>query len=97
MGFDLSQINKRLLHQQWLLIFAGSTIYYPPAYKDGAKRLGCWFCHNQTIGELQKLRSEYPELWQELIRIDQDSPVTFKPRRVTVADLDTRLEREELK
>lgn len=66
-----------------------------PAYRDGTTRLGCWFCHNRRIGELKKLRQSYPQLWQELLLLDKDSPSTFKPHWVTVADLDTRFEQEE--
>jgi 3''-phosphoadenosine 5''-phosphosulfate sulfotransferase (PAPS reductase)/FAD synthetase and related enzymes len=67
-----------------------------PAYDEDRKRLGCWFCHNQRIGELRRLRTEYPELWEKLQRIDKDSPVSFKPPPkkyvpgVTVKDLDNR-------
>lgn len=49
-----------------------------PAYNGDRTRLGCWFCHNQRISELRRLRSEYPELWGKLLAIDGDSPVTFK-------------------
>jgi 3'-phosphoadenosine 5'-phosphosulfate sulfotransferase (PAPS reductase)/FAD synthetase len=66
-----------------------------PAYRNDTKRLGCWFCHNQRICELRKLRQDYPELWQELLIIDKDSPVTFKPRGQTIAGFDARFEREE--
>lgn len=66
-----------------------------PAYSDVTERLGCWFCHNQKIGELKKLRKKHPQLWQELLKIEKDSPVTFRPRGQTVAALDTRFEQEE--
>jgi 3''-phosphoadenosine 5''-phosphosulfate sulfotransferase (PAPS reductase)/FAD synthetase and related enzymes len=67
-----------------------------PAYNGDRQRLGCWFCHNQRLGELRRLRTEHPALWGKLMALDKDSPVTFKPppRRgypgVTVRDLDTR-------
>lgn len=64
-----------------------------PAYSGGRERLGCWFCHNQRIDELRRLRSEYPELWQKLMLLDKDSPVTFKPRK-TLDDFDKRFEGE---
>lgn len=65
-----------------------------PAYKDGTTRLGCWFCHNQRIGGLRKLRQNHPELWQELLKLDKDSPWAFKQYGVTIADFDTRFEQE---
>lgn len=52
-----------------------------PAYSNGRKRLGCWFCHNQRVGELRRLRSEYPKLWKRLLDMEPDSFRTFKPGR----------------
>ena len=65
-----------------------------PAYSGGRERLGCWFCHNQRIGELRRLRSEHPALWEKLLALDADSPVTFKPGK-TVATFDDRFQREQ--
>ena len=65
-----------------------------PAYNDGATRLGCWFCHNQNLKDLRKLRRTYPELWGELLKIEKDSHYTFKPSS-TVAELDKRFSEEE--
>ena len=64
-----------------------------PAYNNGRERLGCWFCHNQRISELRRLRNEYPELWEKLMRLDKDSPVTFKPKS-TLKAFDERFEGE---
>ena len=50
-----------------------------PAYSKGRSRLGCWFCHNQRLGELKRLYYDYPSLWEKLVRLDRDSPVMFKP------------------
>lgn len=44
-----------------------------------ATRGGCWFCHNQGVGQLRLLRKNYPELWALMLKWDADSPVTFKP------------------
>jgi len=65
-----------------------------PAYNKGRKRLGCWFCHNQRIGELRRLRAEYPNLWQKLLELDKASPVKFRPDK-TLADFDQRFAEEE--
>ena len=54
-----------------------------------ATRGGCWFCHNQGVGQLRLLRKNYPDLWALMLKWDADSPVTFKPpRRQWVTDLD---------
>jgi len=50
-----------------------------PAYNGERFRLGCWFCHNQRISELRRLRHDYPELWGKLLNIDKDSHLSFKP------------------
>ena len=65
-----------------------------PIYTTSA-RGGCWFCHNQSIGQLRILRHDYPELWALLLKWDKDSPVTFKPDGHTVCDFDKRFELED--
>lgn len=59
-----------------------------------ALRGGCWFCHNQGVNQLRKLRKNYPELWALLLKWDADSPVTFKGDGHTVRDFDKRFEME---
>ena len=44
-----------------------------PSYQS-ASRGGCWFCHNQGIDQLRKLRKNYPEYWQLMLKWDKDSP-----------------------
>lgn len=65
-----------------------------PTY-EGSTRDGCWFCHNQSIAQLRKLRKEYPELWALLLKWDKDSPVTFKADGHTVHDFDERFRLED--
>lgn len=65
-----------------------------PAYNGGRKRLGCWFCHNQRISELRRLRRKYPELWEKLLALDAVSPVRFT-QRCSVADFDRRFAEED--
>jgi 3'-phosphoadenosine 5'-phosphosulfate sulfotransferase (PAPS reductase)/FAD synthetase len=65
-----------------------------PAYNGGRFRLGCWFCHNQRVGELRRLRKEYPTLWKKLLALDNDSPVLFKPEK-NLRDYDNRFFDEE--
>mgnify|MGYP001032256997 FL=1 len=59
------------------------------SYNNGRTRLGCWFCHNQRIKELRRLRKEYPCLWEIMLQLDKDSPVKFTPR-TTVHDFEER-------
>ncbi len=65
-----------------------------PAYNGGRHRLGCWFCSNQRISELRRLRKEHPLLWNKLLALDKDSPVMFQPGK-TVMDYDNRFFAEE--
>ena len=65
-----------------------------PIY-DGFIRGGCWFCHNQGIEALRTFRHGYPELWQLLLKWDNDSPVSFKPDGHTVHDFDLRFQLED--
>ena len=63
-----------------------------PVYKN-SMRGGCWFCHNQSIGQLRLLRKNYPELWAILLKWDTDSLTTFKGR--TVYDFERRFSLDE--
>lgn len=65
-----------------------------PIYTQSA-RGGCWFCHNQGVGQLRLLRQQYPEYWALMLKWDNDSPVTFKPDGHTVHDFDRRFQLED--
>lgn len=65
-----------------------------PIYTTAA-RGGCWFCHNQGVGQLRLLRKEYPDLWAMMLKWDVDSPVVFKPNGHTVHDYDKRFQLED--
>lgn len=65
-----------------------------PIYKTG-ERDGCWFCHNQSVNQMRRLRKEYPHLWEKLMQWDDDSPLTFKPNGRTVHDYDRRFQLED--
>lgn len=60
-----------------------------------ATRGGCWFCHNQGVGQLRLLRKNYPELWALMLKWDKDSPVTFHADGHTVHDFDRRFQMED--
>ena len=65
-----------------------------PAYTGDRRRLGCWFCHNQRVSELRRLRKEHPELWGKLMDLDAVSPTQFT-QRCSVADFDRRFVAED--
>lgn len=58
-------------------------------------RGGCWFCHNQGVAQLRRLRKNYPEYWALMLKWDADSPVTFKADGHTVHDYDARFSMED--
>lgn len=60
-----------------------------------ATRGGCWFCHNQSVGQLRLLRKNYPDLWSLMLKWDKDSPVSFRPDGRTVRDFDRRFQMED--
>lgn len=59
-----------------------------------SNRGGCWFCHNQSVGQLRQLRKNYPEYWDLLLKWDNDSPIAFKPNH-TVHDYEKRFQLED--
>lgn len=65
-----------------------------PTYTT-SMRDGCWFCHNQSVGQLRQLRKNYPDLWARLMKWDTDSPVTFRADGHTVHDFDERFQLED--
>ncbi len=66
-----------------------------PTYSSG-QRDGCWFCHNQGVGQLRLLRRNYPDLWKKMMTWDNDSPETFHSDGKTVHLYDLRFHAEDL-
>ena len=60
-----------------------------------AMRGGCWFCHNQGVGQLRLLRKNHPEYWALMLKWDDDSPVTFHADGHTVHDFERRFALED--
>lgn len=65
-----------------------------PTYEDSS-RDGCWFCHNQGIDQLRNLYHKYPDLWEKMMILDNDSPVTFHADGRTIHDFDKRFKAED--
>lgn len=49
-----------------------------PHYSTGAYRGGCWFCVKKSLADLYYLWKNYPEYFEELVKLEKDSPRTFK-------------------
>lgn len=58
-------------------------------------RGGCWFCHKQGVEQLRLLRHNYPDLWEMLLKWDNDSPVPFHSDCHTVHDFEKRFQWED--
>lgn len=57
-------------------------------------RVSCWCCPLRGIGELRKLRTHFPDLWDELKDMDKRAWNQFQ-YRYSVEDLEKRFEFEE--
>lgn len=64
-----------------------------PTYTDEV-RGGCWFCPNQRVDSLRRLRRNYPGYWALMLGWDEDSQFPFKPKR-TLRDYDRRFQAED--
>lgn len=80
-----SDMNRRWCCENGLLA---------PTYTTFA-RGGCWFCHNQSVGQLRLLRKNYPEYWTLMLKWDKDSPFTFHADGHTVHDFERRFQAED--
>ncbi len=65
-----------------------------PIY-ESFSRDGCWFCHYQTLNQLRDLRKNHPDKWEVMLRLDRDSPKTFRPDGTTIHDLEARFASED--
>lgn len=64
-----------------------------PIYEDSF-RGGCWFCVKQSIKQLEFLYNNYPELFNKLLEMEQDSHNTFKPN-LTIRQLKDRFDNKQ--
>ena len=58
------------------------------------RRVSCWCCPLQRIGELRKLRVHHPELWQKMRYLESRSWNPIRPE-ASVEDLEVRFALEE--
>ena len=65
-----------------------------PTYQY-SQRGGCWFCPNASIQELKHLRSNYKELWDELLRLEEIPDIIGDmwniQKRISIHQMDERL------
>lgn len=99
--------NKGRLNFRFPLIEAGITeamalkMCYAAGFDFGGMyevfpRVSCWCCPLQRESELFRLFEGWPELWEELQRMDkaqEHTGRTFRPDGVTVASLTKRFQR----
>lgn len=60
------------------------------------KRTGCYLCPKQSLESLRTLRRYYPDLWGGMLKLDKDSPTTFRADGTTVHDLEKRFRNEDI-
>lgn len=65
-----------------------------PLYSSEIHRDGCWFCNKQPLNSLRDIYNNYPSLWNELIKLDKDSPCSFRANGESVVDLTERFKKE---
>ena len=63
--------------------------------KTGKARVSCWCCPLQSLDELRKLRTCFPELWTKLGHLDAQTWRTFKDRDQSIKNLDKRFQLED--
>ncbi|MGL4729994.1 MAG: phosphoadenosine phosphosulfate reductase family protein [Clostridium sp.] len=54
------------------------------------ERLGCYLCPKQNLNSLRSLRRHYPLLWEKMLKMDKDSPISFKADGTTLRDIEKR-------
>lgn len=59
------------------------------------KRVSCWCCPLQSLGELRQLRVHFPDLWAELRKMDDKTWRTFK-EGYSVRNLEVRFDLEKI-
>ena len=88
--------HKRYPLNEWGWIEADALYYcYDKGYDwEGLYnlfgRVSCWCCPLQPLEELRTLRKHFPELWDKLWCLDDQTWRTFKPNNQSIASLDKR-------
>jgi 3'-phosphoadenosine 5'-phosphosulfate sulfotransferase (PAPS reductase)/FAD synthetase len=63
-------------------------------YKD-FRRVSCYLCPLQRIGDWRTLRKKYPDLYADALELDKHSCYQFKPN-YSLHDLDRRFAQEDM-
>lgn len=93
-GNKRSPLVEHGITEQWCYDWCKENDLLSPIYTT-ATRGGCWFCHNQSIGQLRLLRKNYPELWAMMLKWDNDAPHPFLPNGTTIHDYEKRFDLED--
>ena len=56
--------------KKWPWNCVGNTDFCP-LFINSPRGGGCWFCPNQRISEMAHLKEHRPDLWAELLRLDE--------------------------
>jgi len=56
-------------------------------------RLGCYMCPKQSLEALIITKRDYPDLWEKMVKWEEDSPHGFKPE-FKLCDVPTRTLRQ---
>lgn len=59
------------------------------------ERLGCYLCPKQNLDSLRSLRNHYRLLWDKMLQMDKDSPISFKADGTTLRDIENRFRYED--
>lgn len=70
--------------------------WYNPRYW-WFERMGCYFCPKQKLSSLEMVYRQYPSLWKKMLKLDRDSPVSFRADGTTIKDLDVRFRYNDMK
>lgn len=60
------------------------------------KRLGCYLCPKQSLNSLRSLRRHYPDLWTKMLKMDKDSPVSFRADGTTLIEIEKKFKYEDM-
>lgn len=94
------QSNKKAPLAEWgmteddCLKYIKEKGFWNPQYWK-FERQGCYLCPKQNNNSLKVLRRRYPDLWQKMLMMDKDSPISFKADGTTLRDIEDRFRYED--
>lgn len=95
-GNILPLVDNKITEEKEFEICKNNGLLSPAYDEYGTSRLGCWFCHNIRIKTLRILRKKDPWCWNELIRLQKESIINFRPR-MSLLEIEQRFLEEDKK